>query len=71
MGMLLLSLPIQMQKSKNSSKTTNEGRRQVYADLAQRNGITVDAVDYAAEKLREKAARGEYVQNTSGQWEKK
>lgn len=53
-------------------KTTNDGRRKVYADLAQRNGITIDAVGIvSAEKLREKAARGEYVQSTSGQWEKK
>lgn len=53
-------------------ETTNEGRRQVYADLAQRNNITVEAVGIvSAEKLREKAARGEYVQSTSGQWEKK
>ncbi|MES2627289.1 MAG: YdbL family protein [Pseudomonadota bacterium] len=53
-------------------KTTNDGRRQVYADLAQRNNITIDAVGIvSAEKLREKAARGEYVQSTSGQWEKK
>ncbi len=53
-------------------KTTNDGRRQVYADLAQRNGITIDAVGIvSAEKLREKAGRGEYVQSTSGQWEKK
>ena len=53
-------------------KTTNDGRRQVYADLAQKNGITPDAVGIvSAEKLREKAARGEYVQSASGAWEKK
>jgi uncharacterized protein len=53
-------------------RTTNEGRRQVYADLAQRNNITIEAVGIvSAEKLREKAGRGEFVQNTSGQWEKK
>jgi len=53
-------------------KTTNDGRRQVYGDLAQRNNITIEAVGVvSAEKLREKAARGEYVQSTSGQWEKK
>src|SRR5687768_9889932 len=53
-------------------RTTNEGRRQVYADLAQRNNITIDAVGIvSAEKLREKANRGEFVQSTSGQWEKK
>lgn len=52
--------------------TTNDGRRNVYRDLAQRNGITVEAVGIvSAEKLREKADRGEYVQSTSGQWERK
>ena len=53
-------------------KTTNDGRRQVYADLAQKYGITPDAVGIvSAEKLRETAARGEYVQSASGAWEKK
>jgi uncharacterized protein len=52
--------------------TTNDGRRKVYEDLAQRNNITVEAVGIvSAEKLREKAGRGEFVQSTSGQWEKK
>jgi uncharacterized protein YdbL (DUF1318 family) len=52
--------------------TTNDGRRQVYGELAQRNNITIEAVGIvSAEKLREKALRGEYVQSTSGQWEKK
>ena len=52
--------------------STNDGRRKVYADLAERNGITIEAVGIvSAEKLREKAARGEYVQSTSGQWERK
>lgn len=52
--------------------STNDGRRQVYADLAQRNGITVEAVGIvSAEKLREKAASGEYVQSPNGQWVRK
>jgi hypothetical protein len=52
--------------------STNEGRRKVYLDLAQRNGITVEAVGIvSAEKLREKAAPGEYVQSTTGQWQRK
>lgn len=52
--------------------TTNDGRRQVYGELAQRNNITIQAVGIvSAEKLREKAAPGEYVQSNSGQWEKK
>lgn len=53
-------------------KTTNDGRRQAYADLAKRNNITIEAVAVvAAEKLRANAGSGEYVQNAGGQWEKK
>jgi hypothetical protein len=53
-------------------ESTNSGRRQVYMDLAKRNGITVEAVGVvSAEKLREKAAKGEYVQNATGRWERK
>ena len=52
--------------------TTNAGRRKAYADVAQRTNATVEAVGIvSAEKLREKAARGEYVQSSSGQWEQK
>lgn len=52
--------------------STNEGRRKVYADLAQRNGITVDAVAaVSGEKLRSNAGPGQYVQNAAGQWERK
>ena len=52
-------------------ETTNDGRRKAYADVAQRTNATVEAVGIvSAEKLREKAARGEYVQSTSGQWER-
>jgi uncharacterized protein YdbL (DUF1318 family) len=52
--------------------STNDGRRKVYVDLAQRNGITVEAVGVlSAEKLRASAASGEYVQLESGQWQRK
>lgn len=52
--------------------STNEGRRQVYVDLAKRNNITVEAVGIlAAEKLRNSAAKGEFIQSKSGQWERK
>ena len=52
--------------------STNDGRRKVYADVAQGTNTTLEAVGVvSAEKLRDKAARGEYVQSTSGQWEKK
>ncbi len=53
--------------------STNDGRRQVYVDLAKRNNITVEAVGIlAAEKLRLSAASGEYIQDPSGrQWQRK
>jgi hypothetical protein len=51
--------------------STNDGRRKVYADLAKQNGIPVDQVGIvSAEKLRANAARGEYVQQPTGQWQR-
>lgn len=53
-------------------RTTNDGRRQAYADLAQRNGITVEQVGIlSAEKLQSNAGPGTYIQNASGQWVRK
>lgn len=53
-------------------QSTNDGRRKVYADLAQRNGITVEAVGIlSAEKLHANARSGEYIQSPSGQWQRK
>jgi len=53
-------------------ESTNAGRRQVYADLARRNGISTEEVGIlSAEKLRDKAAAGEYLQSSSGQWQRK
>lgn len=52
--------------------STNAGRRKVYEDLAKRNEITVEAVGIvSAEKLRDKALPGEYIQSPTGQWLKK
>lgn len=52
--------------------STNEGRRKVYIDLAKRNNITVEAVGMlSAEKLSANAKKGEYIQSTSGQWQRK
>lgn len=52
--------------------TTNNGRSKVYADLAQRNGITVEAVGVlSGEKLRNEAPAGTYIQQPSGEWRKK
>lgn len=53
-------------------QSTNDGRRQAYADLARRNNITVEAVGVvSAEKLHANARRGEYIQSPSGQWVQK
>ena|SRR5690554_2426169 len=53
-------------------RSTNDGRREVYADLARRNGISVrDVGVLSAEKLREKAVSGEYIQMPSGEWQRK
>lgn len=53
-------------------ESTNAGRRQVYADLARRNGISTEEVGIlSAEKLRDKAAPGEYLQSSNGQWQRK
>jgi uncharacterized protein YdbL (DUF1318 family) len=52
--------------------STNDGRRQVYADLAKRNNITVEEVGIlSAEKLHAGAKSGEYIQSASGQWQRK
>ena len=51
--------------------STNEGRQKVYAELAQRNGITEEEVGIlSAEKLRASAKKGEYVQQIMGQWQR-
>lgn len=51
---------------------TNDGRRKVYMELAQRNGITVEAVGIvSAEKLHANAARGTWLQTPTGQWQQK
>jgi uncharacterized protein len=53
-------------------QSTNDGRRQVYADLAKRNNITVEEVGIlSAEKLHANAKSGEYIQTASGQWQRK
>lgn len=53
-------------------QSTNDGRRKAYADLAQRNGITVEQVGIlSAEKLQASARGGEYIQTPSGQWQRK
>lgn len=53
-------------------RSTNDGRRQVYADLAKRNNIPIEQVGIlSAEKLYSGAASGTYLQQPSGQWQRK
>lgn len=52
--------------------STNDGRRKVYAELAQRNGITVEAVGIlSGEKLQGAAPAGQYILQPNGQWQRK
>ncbi len=52
--------------------STNDGRRKVYAELAQRNGITLEAVGVlSGEKLQGAAPSGQYIQLPDGSWRKK
>jgi uncharacterized protein YdbL (DUF1318 family) len=52
--------------------TTNDGRRKVYAELAQRNGITVQAVGVVSgEKLQGAAPAGQYILTPTGEWQRK
>jgi uncharacterized protein len=52
--------------------STNDGRRKVYADLAQRNGITLEAVGVlSGEKLQTAAPMGQYIQMPDGKWRRK
>jgi uncharacterized protein YdbL (DUF1318 family) len=47
----------------------NQARANAYADLARRNGVTVEVTaKVAAEKLINKAPSGHCVQNESGEW---
>lgn len=51
---------------------TNLKRRQLYRDIARKNGIPLDAVEtLAAEKAVQRAESGEFVQDANGNWIKK
>jgi len=50
-------------------ETTNRGRREVYAQLAERNGTTIEIVGIlAAEKLYAQAGSNVFVQSADGRW---
>lgn len=49
----------------------NQQRKSVYADLARRNGVTVDvAAALTAEKLMNQATPGQCIRDQSGEWRK-
>ena len=51
---------------------TNLKRRQLYRDIARKNGIPLDAVEtLAAEKAVQRAESGEYIQDVNGNWMRK
>ncbi|WDI31773.1 YdbL family protein [Hyphococcus flavus] len=47
----------------------NQQRKAVYADIARRNGVTIDvAAALTAEKLLNQASRGQCIRDQSGNW---
>jgi hypothetical protein len=54
------------------ARDINEKRRQSYADLAKRNGVSADSVArLAGQKLIDRAGPGEYVRPGGGDWVRK
>lgn len=50
----------------------NDARKKYYKEIAERNKISLEAVEkLAGEKAIDKTLSGQYVQTTSGQWQKK
>jgi len=50
----------------------NLKRRQLYREIARKNGIPLDAVEkLAAEKAVQRAGPGEYIQDARGNWVRK
>ncbi len=50
----------------------NLKRRQLYRDIARKNGIPLDAVEtLAAEKAIQRAGSGEFIQDANGNWIRK
>lgn len=51
---------------------TNLKRRQLYRDIARKNGIPLDAVEnLAAEKAVQRAESGEFIHDANGNWVRK
>lgn len=70
-GFISAVKPVQNEELQALIDSTNEGRRKVYAQLAERNGITEEEVGIlSAEKLRANAKQGEYFQDITGQWQR-
>lgn len=57
---------------KREVRDINQQRKAIYADLARRNGVTVEVTAaLTAEKLIEQAGPGECVRDSSGRWIKR
>ncbi|MBI5307343.1 MAG: YdbL family protein [Planctomycetes bacterium] len=56
----------------NVVQDENNDRKEVYATIAAKQGVTADVVGKRrAEQIADKAAPGEWLQNPSGNWYKK
>lgn len=50
-------------------RDVNQQRKTVYAQLAKRNGVTIEvAAALTAEKLMNQASRGQCIRNQAGSW---
>ena len=57
---------------KNLVNRINEKRRALYQQRASKAGVTLDIMEMRiGQRLQEKAAPGEYIQDANGQWERK
>ena len=56
---------------KRDVSDTNQRRKAVYADLAKRNGVTIEVTAaLTAEKLMSQASRGQCIRDGAGKWVK-
>lgn len=57
------------QEVKELVNSINAQRLAVYKQIAEKNAMTIDQVSVlAGEKAIKKTPKGQYIQNTSGQW---
>lgn len=67
-----LGLVVNNKAAQSLIADVNAKRKQLYQQLASKNGVSVDVVaKLAAEKAAEKTQSGHYLQNMQGEWVKK